>query len=45
MALISMEQKNLGRDVVEETLGCIFKYKEDIEKIKNDWPDGGGQQG
>jgi MoxR-like ATPase len=42
MALISMEQRNLGRDIVEETLGCIFKYKEDIEKIKNDWPDGLG---
>jgi len=42
MALISMEQNNLGREVVEETLGCIFKYKEDIEKIKNDWPDGLG---
>ena len=38
LALISLEQKNLGRETVEETLGCIFKYQEDIQKIKNDWP-------
>ena len=40
LALISLEQESLGWEIVEETLGCIFKYQEDIEKIKNNWPDG-----
>lgn len=34
MALLALHKDALDRSVVEETLGCIFKYNEDMEKIK-----------
>ena len=32
-ALIAMNYKDLDRKVISETLGCIFKYREDHEKL------------
>ena len=33
-ALLALNKDALDRSVVEETLGCIFKYNEDMEKIR-----------
>jgi MoxR-like ATPase len=33
-ALIQLQQNFLDEDIVEQTLGCIFKYREDIQKFK-----------
>ena len=33
-ALIALNADSLDRQIVEETLGCIFKYNEDTQKIK-----------
>ncbi len=33
-ALMAMEKKSLGAEVVRETIGCILKYQDDIEKLK-----------
>jgi hypothetical protein len=39
-ALIAMERKNLDEDVVRETLGCIFKYQDDIKRFSEEiWSD------
>lgn len=32
-ALIYLNKDSLDREAVEETLGCIFKYKEDLDKL------------
>ena len=34
-ALVALDQKALNPDVVEETLGLILKYQDDIEKVTN----------
>jgi MoxR-like ATPase len=36
LALMHMGSKELDAGVVDATLGCILKYKEDIEKIQED---------
>lgn len=36
LALMSMQTKDLDTEVVDATLGCILKYKEDIEKVQED---------
>jgi MoxR-like ATPase len=39
-ALIVMQKSALDTEVVAETLGCIFKYQEDIKRFKDDiWSD------
>ncbi|MBN2033393.1 MAG: MoxR family ATPase, partial [Deltaproteobacteria bacterium] len=39
-ALITMERKNLDEEVVLETLGCIFKYQDDIKRFSEEvWSD------
>lgn len=39
-ALIIMQKSALDAEVVSETLGCIFKYQEDIKRFKDDiWCD------
>ncbi len=41
-ALIKLQRHGLDEDTVEITLGCIFKYREDIQKFKsNIWTDPG----
>jgi MoxR-like ATPase len=35
-ALVTLDQKALDPNVVEETLGVILKYHDDIEKVNND---------
>ncbi len=36
LALMSMQTKDLEVSSVDATLGCILKYKEDIEKVQED---------
>ena len=39
-ALIQLHRNILDEETVEQTLGCIFKYREDIQKFKsNIWSD------
>ena len=39
-ALITMQKKWLDEEVVEETLGCILKYQDDIQRFKDEiWTD------
>jgi MoxR-like ATPase len=39
-ALMAMHREHLDEEVVMETLGCIFKYQEDIKKFKEEiWAD------
>jgi MoxR-like ATPase len=39
-ALIKLQRSDLDEDTVGSTLGCIFKYREDIQKFKsNIWAD------
>ena len=39
-ALAAMQRKYLDEDVVDETLGCILKYQDDIKKFREEiWPD------
>jgi MoxR-like ATPase len=39
-ALITMERKHLDEDVVQETLGCILKYQDDIRRFREEiWAD------
>ena len=39
-ALITMNRKFLNEDVVKETLGCIFKYQDDIKRFSEEiWTD------
>ncbi|MBW1888610.1 MAG: MoxR family ATPase, partial [Deltaproteobacteria bacterium] len=39
-ALITMERKYLDRDVVQETLGCLLKYQDDIKRFNEGiWAD------
>ncbi|MDY6864120.1 MAG: MoxR family ATPase [Thermodesulfobacteriota bacterium] len=33
LALVALNKAALDKDTIEETLGCIFKYKEDISKF------------
>lgn len=35
-ALLFLNRDDLDRETVEATLGCIFKYNQDIEKIRGD---------
>jgi MoxR-like ATPase len=35
-ALVALDQRDLEEKVVEETLGVILKYQEDIDKLKGD---------
>ena len=35
-ALVALDQRDLEERVVEETLGVILKYQEDVEKLKGD---------
>jgi MoxR-like ATPase len=35
-ALITLDQKALNPDIVEETLGVVLKYQDDIEKVTNE---------
>lgn len=38
-ALLKLHRNVLNAETVEQTLGCIFKYREDIQKFKSDiWP-------
>jgi MoxR-like ATPase len=34
-ALLKLNRKVLNKDTVEKTLGCILKYREDIQKFKS----------
>ena len=34
-ALIKLQRNILDEDTIEKTLGCIFKYREDIQKFKS----------
>ena len=34
-ALVALDQKKLDPEIVEETLGVILKYQDDVEKVKN----------
>jgi MoxR-like ATPase len=39
-ALITMEKKGLDEQVVQETLGCILKYQDDIRRFREEiWSD------
>ena len=39
-ALIAMEQKYLDQDVVRQTLGCILKHQDDIQRFTEEiWDD------
>ncbi|MFH1490875.1 MAG: MoxR family ATPase [Pseudomonadota bacterium] len=39
-ALIAMERKSLDEEVVKETLGCILKYQDDIQRFAEEiWMD------
>ena len=41
-ALVTMQRDFLDEEVVIETLGCIFKYQEDIKRFKDEiWTDQG----
>jgi MoxR-like ATPase len=35
-ALVTLDQKALNQDIVEETLGVVLKYQDDIEKVTNE---------
>lgn len=35
-ALVALDQRDLEENVVEETLGVILKYQEDVDKLKGD---------
>jgi MoxR-like ATPase len=35
-ALLALNRRELDKAAVEETLGCIFKYKEDIERMRGE---------
>ena len=35
-ALLALNRHVLDKPAVEETLGCIFKYREDIERVRED---------
>lgn len=40
MALMSMQKENLDEEVVRETLGCILKYQDDIQRFTQEiWAD------
>ena len=40
MALVDMQRDYLSEDAVMETLGCVLKYQEDMEKFKQElWAD------
>jgi len=36
-ALVTLDQKALNPDIVEETLGVVLKYQDDIEKVTNEY--------
>lgn len=38
-ALLYLNKDGLDRQAVEETLGCIFKYKEDLERVEKEGVD------
>ena len=39
-ALITMEKKHLDKDVVQETIGCLLKYQDDIKRFNEGiWAD------
>ena len=33
-ALVTLNKGNINKETLEETLGCIFKYREDMEKFR-----------
>ena len=35
-ALLALNRHVLDKPAVEETLGCIFKYREDMERVRED---------
>jgi len=35
-ALLKLHRDALNKETVEQTLGCILKYREDIQKFKSD---------
>ncbi|PON16616.1 hypothetical protein C2W62_17550 [Candidatus Entotheonella serta] len=37
LALLYLGQSQLDIPTIRETLGCILKYKEDIDKVDNDF--------
>ncbi len=36
-ALVTLDQKALNPEIVEETLGVVLKYQDDIEKVTNEY--------
>src|SRR5947199_252508 len=38
-ALVAMNRHELSEEAIEDTLGCIFKYKEDIERFHTEIAD------
>ena len=38
-ALVAMNRHELNKEAIEDTLGCIFKYKEDIERFHTEIAD------
>ena len=38
-ALVAMNRHELSKEAIEDTLGCIFKYKEDIERFHTEIAD------
>jgi hypothetical protein len=38
-ALLALERNSLDQKTVQETLGCIFKYREDISYFQSLWQD------
>ncbi len=36
MALLALNREELDKDTIEATLGCIFKYHEDVEKAREE---------
>ena len=39
-ALLKLNKGIIDKETVEQTLGCILKYREDIQKFKSDiWAD------
>jgi len=39
-ALVALNKDYIDKDTLEETLGCIFKYREDIEKFRELYREG-----
>jgi MoxR-like ATPase len=35
-ALLLLNRNHLDAETLEETMGCLFKYQEDLERVKNE---------